>query len=164
MKAYPSPQSTTHSFLINLDNPNGTKEWWDLMAYVHSEFPRLKDEGLQGYYGMFGPPVQANLSFWSIFYLFDQPNGTAEALFGPIRERLGKSKNFVSFVEDGQYFDNFMDAYAAGMTTEAVASGGGAMGSRLLSRRALTEEVDKVATTFEKIQSKDFTDPVSENI
>jgi FAD/FMN-containing dehydrogenase len=75
MEAFLTPRTTSYTLQISLDDGDKTREWWDLMAWLHSEFPRLKDAGVQGYYGMFGPPVQAKLSFGVDFITMTRQRG-----------------------------------------------------------------------------------------
>jgi hypothetical protein len=150
MKAYPNPQTTFYTFQVALTDGNKTKEWWDLMAYIHSEFPRLKAGGLQGYYGMAGPPIVPFLAFSSGFYLYNKPNGTAEELFGPIKAKINNT-GFALYQDSVVTSDSFFELWNASVAPEYVANGGGSYGSRLLSTRALTEDLDRVAKTFAEI-------------
>jgi len=150
MKAYPDPQTTVHSLELTSTSPNVTTQFWDLMGYLHSELPKLKDGGMQGYYFIIGPPVIPTLSFLWVFQLHDKPNGTAESLFSPIKEYLDSRADQFIYRVNLTTGVTFYETFAAA-TNEAVAPGGSAYGSRLLTRRALTEDVEAVARTFEAI-------------
>jgi hypothetical protein len=150
MKAYPNPQTTSYTIQIALSNSNKTKEWWNMMAYIHSEFPRLKSGGFQGYYVMAGPPVTPFNAFSATFYLFNKPNGTAERLMAPIKAKVN-SAGFAVYQETLLASESFFELWNSTVVPEAVTNGGGAMGSRLLTTRGLTDDVDRVARTFENI-------------
>lgn len=154
MKAYPTPQTTTLTLLVQQLSPSTVGEFWDLMAYIHSKMPHLKDEGVSGYYVMSGPPLSPTLQLTSGFYLFNKPNGTAEALFAPIKQRLDNLLDLVKYSMSVLSFPTFNDSYTEPIDAEPVATGGGDMGSRLLTYRALTDDVVHVARTFEEIGPK----------
>jgi hypothetical protein len=50
IKAYPSPKMTLTKFAINATNTEGILE---PAAYLHSQFPELSEQGVQGYYVLF---------------------------------------------------------------------------------------------------------------
>jgi hypothetical protein len=157
-KAYPSPQTTQLAVQVALINPNKTEEWYDLMAYIHSEFPRLKDAGVQGYYAIVGPPVTPVMAFAGSFNIYDQPNGTVEALFAPVLARINESGIALAqykTVSGSSFFTVWNDT----VTVEDVA-GTGAMGSRLLTRNAVTADINKLARTLESIGPKSVPSPV----
>ncbi|KAF2713463.1 hypothetical protein K504DRAFT_461992 [Pleomassaria siparia CBS 279.74] len=56
------PKTTLHTFRIGSLSPNiiSTK-YWDLMAFIHTQHPTLKEGGIQGYYYMVGPPTYPTL-------------------------------------------------------------------------------------------------------
>ncbi|OCK98398.1 FAD binding domain-containing protein [Cenococcum geophilum 1.58] len=150
MRAYPSPKSAIHNLQVGSKNSNISSEYWELMAYIHSELPRLKNGGMQGYYYMVGPPLAPTLSLLWSFYLYDKPNGTAEALFAPIAARLSNASSYFIYKASVDTASNFYDAYLTTASNEPVATGGSAYGSRLLPERALVD-MALVAKTFEKI-------------
>jgi hypothetical protein len=156
MKAYPTPQTSMHVLSLQATqiNRDSTKRFWDLMAYIHSEMPRLKDGGMQGYYGMVGPPINPSYALQWGFYLFDKPNGTAEELFAPIKKRLDDEGHNFAYFTQVRSAPTFFELYNASIGFEPVATGGSAMGSRLLSRQALTEDLDLVSRTFAEVGPK----------
>lgn len=159
VKAFPTPQTTIHSLTVVATSPNITTQWWDLMAYIHSELPRLKAGGMQGYYYMVGPPVAPTFVLLWGFYLYDKPNGTAESLFAPIAKRFDESLDMFLYNSSVVSAPTFYDVYSQA-TNEPVAMGGSALGSRLLTERSLTEDTNLVARTFETIgPSIDPTEP-----
>jgi FAD/FMN-containing dehydrogenase len=48
VKAYDTPQTTTHKFAVQALSSNITNEFYDLVGYLSAELPRLKAGGMQG--------------------------------------------------------------------------------------------------------------------
>ena len=42
MRAYPSPKPAIHNLQVGSKNSSMSSEYWELMAYIHSELPCLK--------------------------------------------------------------------------------------------------------------------------
>ncbi|KAF2494539.1 FAD-binding domain-containing protein [Lophium mytilinum] len=149
MKAYTAPETTTHNLQFTTTGPNVTREYWDLIAFIHSQMPALKEGGMQGYYFMVGPPVMPTLSFLWVFNLYDKPPGTADALFSPIKAYLDSHEDLFIY-HTSTTTSSFYDFLKQGKN-EFVATGGSAYGSRLLPARALTENVEALSLILEKI-------------
>lgn len=161
-KAFPSPQTTMHVMSIALINPQETDAWWDFMAYVHSYMIELKAAGVQGY-SVIAPPgktAQAiGTPLWAFTwapYLFNQPNGTAEKLFAPVKARLDARPDLFTYILDivsnPTFFKTWHDVVDSG-AGEAVATGNVALGSRLLPASALSNTTVLV-DTFKGLFSK----------
>ncbi|KAF2033618.1 FAD-binding domain-containing protein [Setomelanomma holmii] len=91
MKAYPLPQGTRHNFALSGLNASNQTAFWDLVAYIMSELPRMKAAGLEGYSFILPPAAVPGAVSWTWewgFNLFNKPNGTSEALFAPIKAKL----------------------------------------------------------------------------
>jgi hypothetical protein len=152
MRAHPTPQTTHHTFMMNSKSGNLSAKFWDLAAFVHSEMPRLKDGGMQGYFGMRSPTVRGErvLSMnWGL-YLYNKQNGTAEALFEPIKRVLEKEKESVSYVSRVTSAPTFFAQFKKMPGWEAMGGDGGAMGGWLLPRSALTN-LTKLSKALETI-------------
>ncbi|KAH7380170.1 hypothetical protein BKA66DRAFT_512927 [Pyrenochaeta sp. MPI-SDFR-AT-0127] len=157
MKAYPSPQSSRHTFFMSLINPDNQTVFWDLVAYIMSEFPRLKEGGMQGYSMLLPPGAIPGLDMkvswtwlWG-FNLYGKPNGTAEALFAPIVEKLnplnGSTIVFSSSVES---YPDFFSLWNSTIGDEAVAVGGATLGSRLLPAESL-EDPERLSKVLQNL-------------
>jgi hypothetical protein len=156
MKAYPTPQTSTVSLQISQavsNMTNLTSRWWNLAANIHAELPRIKDGGGQGYYSIFIPPAAPtfNMSFSMCHY--DSTNDTIDSLWSPIKDLLDKQLDMVNYTYAVYAAPTFFDMWntTTGQGFEAVATGGGWLASRLLTRRALTENSNAVAQTFETV-------------
>lgn len=150
VRAFPSPQTTRHKLTVACLTSNASEEFWNIMGYIHSEMPALKAGGMQGYYGIVGPPMAPALTFLWDFFLYDKPNGTAETLIRPIANRLKNKSSLFLFNQNSVAYPTYLDAFIANSGNEAVGSSVGAYGSRLLSPRSISDP-DKVAATLKKI-------------
>jgi FAD/FMN-containing dehydrogenase len=158
IKTFPSPRTTLHQLSIasvssNISSnisPNISTEYYDLLGFLHAEMPRLKEGGMQGYYRMTGPPATPTLSFIWGFFIYDKPNGTVEKLMGPIKKYLDDRKDKFVYQQESMTTENYWDIWGVAFTSGAVANGGGAYGSRLLSEKSL-EDPKKSARVFEHI-------------
>lgn len=146
--AYPTPKTALHIFRLSTLSPTVTTDYWDLMGFIHAEFPRLKAGGMQGYYSMVGPPTYPVYAMYWLFFVYDKPNGTVEKLMEPIEERLKSQANLFQYESGITYSDTYLEA-AKDLSNELVASGGSAYGSWLLSPESLAN-----ATTTSKIFSE----------
>jgi hypothetical protein len=150
IKTFPSPRTTLHGLSIGSLSPNISTEYYDLLGFLHAEMPRLKQGGMQGYYGMIGPPMMPTLSFIWGFYIYDKPDGTVEKLMEPIEKYLEERKEIFAYKQEIVTTDNYWDNWGRVFVNEAVANGGAAFGSRLLSEKSL-EDPKKSARVFEQI-------------
>ncbi|KAF2103040.1 FAD binding domain-containing protein, partial [Rhizodiscina lignyota] len=167
VKAFPTPKSNV--FILNIAqtkvNPNTTTAFYDLMAQLHHEFIAWKTAGLQGYYGIVGPPASPGLYFMGGWYFYDKPASFANDTFASFKKTLDQT------VAEGWLFYNttileaptFYDMwYPPG--PEPVATGGSDFGSRLLSTSSLSEDLDLVARTLQYVGPKtDGSSPVRNN-
>ncbi|KAF2679793.1 FAD binding domain-containing protein [Lentithecium fluviatile CBS 122367] len=160
VKAYPTPQATMHVFQLSTLSPNITSEYWDLVSFIHTEMPRLKKGGMQGYYFIVGPPTYPVYAFYWAMALYDKPNGTVEQLMAPIEERLRNQSHFFQYSSTVQRGDTYLDVFGS-VENEAVANGGSAYGTWLMSPKSLAD-AKKTAEVFAKIgPSNDASKPNS---
>jgi hypothetical protein len=152
MKAHPTPQTTHHTFFMTFKNSNVSAQFYNISAFILAEFPRLKEGGMQGYFGFRtrpGSPGNRTLSLNWGFYLYNKPNGTVERLFEPIKQRLDQ-ENSVTYISRVASAPSFFKQFKKAPGAEPVALQGGAMGGWLLPRSALTN-ITKLAKVLETI-------------
>jgi len=137
VKTFASPKTTSHMLLLALVSPNTTNEFWDLMGYIHSEMQHLKEGGIQGYYGIVGPPSVPTLSFYWSLYLYNKPNGTVERLLAPIEKKLKEQADLFVYGSNTTTTNTFWDIYSTSFENGRVATQGSAYGSRLMSPESL---------------------------
>lgn len=162
MKAYPSPQTSRHLFSLSLLDKNETS-FFDLLAFVFGELPRLKEGGMQGY-SVLLPPFPGisaygagSAEYWTYFWSFDvhdKPNGTIEELISPITERLdplnGSSILYTSAIQSER---DFFTMWNSSIGDEPVAVGGAALGSRLITAEGLTKDPQYLARVLQNISA-----------
>ncbi|KAF9697951.1 hypothetical protein EKO04_004506 [Ascochyta lentis] len=138
LKIHDTPKTTMHVFALSSlpATPPTSEEFWDTMGWLHTQMQRLKNGGMQGYYYIVGPPQYPTLSFLWAFMLFDKPAGTVEELMAPIETYLTERANLFTWSSNVTQADTYFDI-AQRFSNEAVATGGGAYGSRLLSPESL---------------------------
>ncbi|ORX94884.1 hypothetical protein BCR34DRAFT_594304 [Clohesyomyces aquaticus] len=138
IKAYPSPKSTIHTFLIGAINPATTKEWWDLVGYLHVEMARLKEGGMQGYYSLAAPPGAPTLYMSWGFYAYDKPDGAVEKLVKPITDYVDQRAAYFIYQSQIKTAPTYWDLYGPTGGQEAVAKASSAYGSRLMTAESLS--------------------------
>lgn len=144
MKAYPSPQTSVHTFYLTIPTNGNLTLFWDLVAYTMSELPRFKDGGMQGYSTIASPGTVPGFDNWVwtwSFNLYDKPNGTAEALFAPLAAKLDPlNGTSIIYSSDAYWYSDFFKMWNSTIDFEAVADGGPALGSRLLPAESLADQ------------------------
>ncbi len=154
MKAYPAPQATSHSFTLAGLDANNQTAFWDTVAFVLSEFPRLKEGGMQGYSTILPPGIipQAPSWVWSWgFYLYDKPNGTAETLFAPVAAKLDPLNGTTIFYNTSVVsYPDFFSLWNSTSDPGSVATSGATLGSRLLPAEALADQ-NRVSAVLQQI-------------
>ncbi|KAH7381401.1 hypothetical protein DE146DRAFT_740540 [Phaeosphaeria sp. MPI-PUGE-AT-0046c] len=139
IQVLPSPKTTFHTFRVMSLSTTMAPEFYDFIGFLHTEMPRLKDGGLSGYYYIVGPPTVPTLSFAWTFMAFDAPNGTVERLMMPIEGYLKQRNHLFASSQSIEYADTYLDIFNGTYTNEAVATGGPAIGSRLMSSESLAD-------------------------
>jgi FAD binding domain len=167
VKAFPTPATIIAQLIVTpIENTaaNLTSEWWKLMAEIHAQLPSIKDGGGQGYYQMVGPPAVPFLVFSIATYHYDTTNDTVTGLYQPVMDMLDQQNTFANYTFASYAAPTFFDIWNAsvGQAVETVATGGNYFASRLLTKRALTEDVNAVAKTFKLVGPKAESDPVSD--
>lgn len=150
MKAYPSPHTAMWRFTVAKTAASDDSQWWDAVAIFMAQQAYLKEGGMQGYYLIFGPMILGTRSLMGGFYLFNKPNGTVESLIEPLRQKLDKMSDSVTFTSSVVAGDSFMEVYEPNLQPEAVAQGSFSLGSRLLPANVL-EDTDRISKTLEKL-------------
>ncbi|KAJ0339543.1 hypothetical protein KNSL1_011974, partial [Colletotrichum chrysophilum] len=153
VKAHPMPQATT--WILNVDGSTNTtvKDWWSLIAELHTELPALKAGGFQGCYTVAGPLSYESLHFSFFFFIYNKPNGAAEALAAPVLSKLKDAASEVSFTSNITYFADWFTVYEMlpVAALSGAAGGGGATVSRLIPAAPLTGNVQKMAQVLEAV-------------
>ncbi|KAM3079449.1 hypothetical protein ACMFMG_005880 [Clarireedia jacksonii] len=151
MKVYPEPVVDVHALSIIANNGTSSKLWWKLIAQVHALLPQLQDQGLSGYYTMGGPPSSATFQCAGSLFLFNKLNGTFDNVIRPLQQLLAAANDTVTHSFAPIPLTNYYDLLELLPASENVGKETTITASRLITRRAVTEDLDLVAQTFEEI-------------
>lgn len=149
VKTYPDPQTTKVLFQLSTTGPNVTREYWEMVGFIHAEMQRMKEGGLSGYYFVVGPPTYPVYAFLGLFAIYNKPNGTMEKLWAPIVRKIESQPGLFQYASEVTQAKTFLEAYSS-VTNEQVADGGSAYASWLLSPKSL-ENADVTAKVFSEI-------------
>ena len=154
MRAHPEPRASTFTFKMTSRNSNNVTGFWDIAATVLSEFPRLKEAGLQGY-SQFTPPGIEGVKAWTWtfdMYAYDKPKETVEAIFAPVAKKLQpENGTTISYSSEVVEYPNFSEAWNATVVFEPVGYSSGVVASRLLPAAALTQETNRTARVLQDL-------------
>ena len=110
VKAYPSPKITVATWWINAtDSENPGEGVWDAMTYLHSQFPAINKQGVQGYYYLYPNALKG------IFAMTDD-EGTQEdskAIWEPILEKLASFDGMEPAVKEYHDFPSYVEYFNA---------------------------------------------------
>ena len=151
MKAYPQTNAACQSLAMHTTDKTNTTGFFDTMAYIYSELPRLKEGGMSGYSFAWGPPVYPQWYYTYGFCIWGKPNGTAEALFQPIKQYLDRQGGTINYTTEVKNYPTFYQAWNASIGFEPVAGGGITVGSRLLPAGSFVGNQANVARTLQTI-------------
>jgi hypothetical protein len=149
VKTYPDPKTTKVLFQLSTTGPNVTREYWEMVGFIHAEMQRMKEGGLSGYYFVVGPPAYPVYAFLGLFTIYNKPNGTMEKLWAPVVRKIESQPGLFQYTSEVTQAKTFLEAYSS-VTNELVADGGSAYASWLLSPKSL-EDADETAKVFSEI-------------
>lgn len=143
MKAYGILPYTEFQYSYNTTAKSDT--FWSMVAYFHSEIPRLVESGFMGYF--YVTPLQAASQDSSVqgrlYGEWIAPELTldqVQTLLAPIEDHMKASgwEDPVSIIGQGKEHDDFMKKYAKDSSPEAAGLPI-RLGSRLLDKKALSK-------------------------
>lgn len=153
VKAYPATAITEYLFSYNTTSDSDA--FWSMIAYFHSELPRLSQAGLMGYYFVY--PLAAGITNASIqgqvsgqFLAPGLSAAEVEEIVQPMEVKISNADwgdpAYVSGI--GVEHSDFSTWWA---NSEAQAAGySGRLGSRLLDDKALTSNMDKLKAALKQ--------------
>lgn len=157
VKAHPTNKIAAQIFGFAPLNQNDTPAFMDAVSIIHQAYPNLSDSGFSGYgsWSLYSPtPLVGNYSTGFIHTIanFGKTAAQAEALFASTAAQL-KKYNGTSLYMTTKYlaFPNYVDYYntLSGIVTPVGQVA--ALGSRFLSREALTSNVTALNTMLQTI-------------
>ncbi|KAG6356294.1 hypothetical protein INS49_015681 [Diaporthe citri] len=100
MKAFPIPKMTLMGLNLVANEGTSTKDWWKVVAKLHTLLPALQDQGVTGYYTIGGPPSSETVSLAGSLFLWNAPNGTALNITSSIQQLFTENAAAVNGDED----------------------------------------------------------------
>jgi hypothetical protein len=150
VRTFPSPSTIAHTFQVRSKSSITEAEFYDFLGFLHSKMQMLKENGMQGYYLVVGPPIVPTLSFSWTFLLYDTPSGTIKRLMDPVEAYLYDRNYAFEWQSVMTQTKTYLEMHKANFTNEQVANGGSAYGSRLLSAESLAN-ANKTAAVLSEI-------------
>ncbi|CAN9087777.1 unnamed protein product [Alternaria alternata] len=150
VRTFPSPSTIAHTFQVRSKSSSTNAEFYDFLGFLHSKMQMLKENGMQGYYLVVGPPIVPTLSFSWTFLLYDTPSGTIKRLMDPVEAYLYDRNYAFEWQSVMTQTKTYLEMHKANFTNEQVANGGSAYGSRLLSAESLAN-ANKTAAVLSEI-------------
>ncbi|PGG95888.1 hypothetical protein AJ79_09825 [Helicocarpus griseus UAMH5409] len=132
VKAFPTPSVTVSNWWINATNAdNPGQGYWDAAAYLHSQFPVINEQGVQGYYYVYPNAMKG------IFLTADEQAGqeAAQAIWTPILEKLAEFDGMEPAETKYTDFSSYKEFYTAIL-------GGGHGGCGHQHKRAIAKRHD----------------------
>ena len=148
IKAHPNPSViSAQVFGFAPLTANDTPAFMSAVNKIYSAYPNLSDVGFSGYgsWSLYSPTSLLPGTNYSTGFIhtianFNKTAAQAQALFTPIAHQLAKYNGTrlymtMKYLQFSSYFSYY---YALSDVVTPVGSSGGALGSRLLDRKALT--------------------------
>ncbi|EWC44300.1 hypothetical protein DRE_01126 [Drechslerella stenobrocha 248] len=151
LKTYPTQHITTAAQSFNLTSDD-TDVFWDWMAYVHSEIPRLSEAGVMGYSYIFNDTSTQKLSWMALLTTVGGSTDEITQLLDPLYANATseKYKDHIASGQSNVTFPSFATYFSA-VFREDTTRGPTLLPSRLLDGRALTEDPVLLAATLKKM-------------
>ncbi|KAB8279118.1 hypothetical protein BDV30DRAFT_222328 [Aspergillus minisclerotigenes] len=149
VKAYEMPSVTLASINVAANDSVSTESWYSLVAQMHTQFPKLQDEGLHGYYTMSGSPK----SFVVTLLQYNEPNTTStKRLLEPLLELLNAANSSATHSLAMKWVPSWYTLLKNVPMSGSTGSSHSVTASRLIPRRSL-ENADLLAQVLETVAS-----------
>ena len=107
VKTYPSPAISVSSFWLNTTKTSPRGEIYSAAAYLHSQFPTLNSQGVQGYYFLYSDAIRG------VFLIEDKGILVARRLWQPVLRRLQSFKGMAPVIQRHDRYSNFKEFFDA---------------------------------------------------
>jgi hypothetical protein len=144
IKVHPSTPVVAQILQIAPFNDTYIPEFMDALAIIYGSFPAINDGGYSGYGSWavqsYAPVVSSFTSgYQHAIAVFNQSLATAQATFAPVASQLAPYDGTSIFISTTYIqFPSYQSYYATLSGVQASVGTGGALGSRFLDRKALT--------------------------
>jgi len=147
MKAYPMPSTVFWSLTLSGGNSTTAAEWYQSVAHVIADYPRLKENGLSGYLALSGPPMFMT----NAILAYDQSAEAIEEVAKPLTSWLKSQNSSIEVTSEIVPLGKWIDFYHMFNLTESVGGKSQAVSaSRLLPARSF-QDVDALAECLSNI-------------
>jgi FAD/FMN-containing dehydrogenase len=150
VKAYKMPSTLLMGINVSPQNHTTTKEWYSLVAQMHSEFPRLQAAGIHGYYTLSSSPI----SFSVALMQYNGGNKSSDTLLMPMQEILRAANTTVSSQFTAQWTPSWYDLVKNIPLYGSTGAAHSTRASRFIPRRAM-KDTQLLARTLESIMDPD---------
>lgn len=146
LKAFPMPSTTFFSLTLSAQNGSSASNFYETVAHVLADYPRLRQNGVAGYITISGAP----LIMTNALFVYDEPGSKIESLTKPLTNWLAARNSTVSVTaQAAPTIPRWIDFFHQFNLTESVGGGSTALSaSRLLPTKSLTD-VDSIAEFLE---------------
>lgn len=151
IKAYPTVKVAAIHYAFAPRSDSNMAQFMDALADVYTAYPELTDTGFNGYgsWAIASPaPIWGNhtVGFQQVFAIFGKTEAEASALFAPFTHKMEKYKTSLNFNSTSYAFAKYFDYYNTLSGIIGPVGYSGAVGSRLLDRKALTSSRAALST------------------
>jgi FAD/FMN-containing dehydrogenase len=150
VKAYKMPSTLLMGINVSPRNYTTTKEWYSLVAQMHSEFSRLQTAGIHGYYTLSSSPI----SFSVALMQYNGGNKSSDTLLMPMQEILRAANTTVSSQFTAQWTPSWYDLVKNIPLYGSTGAAHSTRASRFIPRRAM-KDTQLLARTLESIMAPD---------
>lgn len=143
------PDKPTSAYVVDIGALADSEDWWDAMAFLFTQLPRLSDAGMAGYTYLLPNTTACDIGvpcslFYAAFLIQDAEPGTMPKLFAPIIEKINSSwPGTVEFIGNEQAYPNFYSWWYPNRDTTAYGNDL-MLGSRLLDGESLSRPADEI--------------------
>ncbi|KAL3480825.1 hypothetical protein BJX99DRAFT_254158 [Aspergillus californicus] len=131
-------------------NNTSTKDWYNVVAQMHREFPRLQDLGVHGYYTLSSSPMPFNVAFLQ----YNAGNKTSSTLLAPIQIILRAASGTASSHFTEQWSSSWYDLVKDIPHYSSTGKMHSTRASQFLPRRAMNNK-QLLARSLEAIMAPD---------
>ena len=161
IKAHPTTAVAAQQLSFAPLTPTDTPAFISALRTIHEAYPNLSDAGFSGYgswYVNYFAPVVLNSTtgFTHTIALFGKSSETAKSLFAPTAAKLAVINRNNSLVINETYtaFPTYSTYFSTFSNYSQPAGAYPAVGSRLLDRKALTADPEKLSETLQTLAGK----------
>ncbi|KAF2668213.1 FAD-binding domain-containing protein [Microthyrium microscopicum] len=105
VKVYKSPEVTVSSWWINATTSSNATATYQAAAYLHSQFPALNAQQVQGYYNIYPKAIRG------VFLLPSKGISEAKQIWDPVLQRLQGIPGMSAVIQEHEYYANYKEMF-----------------------------------------------------